>query len=87
MVMQDKTRSRITALPAFSHNDMRQVNTLIQKALLSSSLERRLLAMDNSLQIEFALPTRIWDHLSEIKASSLSDFCGEILRLQCEKPS
>lgn len=82
MVVHSKTLGRITKLPVFSHTEMRKVNYLIQKALLSSNLQQRLLDLDSSLQAEFGLPTHVWTTLSEIKASSIADFCGEVSFLQ-----
>lgn len=84
MVMYDKNIGKMTLLPVFSHSEMRHINRLIQTALLSNHLQQRLLTMDVSLQREFNLPTHVWEQLSEINASSMADFCGEVLRLQGE---
>jgi hypothetical protein len=66
---------------------MRNINYLIQTALLSSHIQERLLTMDVALQIEFDLPSHVWERLSKINASSMADFCGELLRLQGETSS
>jgi hypothetical protein len=87
MLMYNNKLSRITLLPAFSHTELRNINHLIQTALLSSHLQQRLLTMDVSLQMEFDLPAHVWDRLSKINASSMADFCGELLRLQGEMNS
>lgn len=87
MVMQSKALERITKLPAFSQTEMRKINYLIQKALLSTSVQQRLLNRDSSLQAEFGLPAHVWATLSEIKAGSIADFCGGISLLQDDMES
>jgi hypothetical protein len=73
---------QITTLPAFTHRDMRNINRMITDALLSSNLQRRLINLDAALQLEFDLSSQVWTKICQIKASSLSEFCGELVQLQ-----
>ena len=82
MVMYNNQVRPITILPVFTRTEMRAINQLIQKALLSEQMQQRLLNMDATLQVEFNLSNSTWDQLTKIEALSMADFCGELLQLQ-----
>jgi hypothetical protein len=71
-----------TALPTFTRTEMRNINRMVQKALLSEHMQRRLLSLDEKLQDEFNLSNSAWDQIASIKAFSIADFCGELMVLQ-----
>ena len=73
-----------TVLPTFTSKDMRQINELIHNALLSQKLQKRLMSADADIQREFNLPNHVWEKLSRIKVSTMSDYCGELMRIQNE---
>ncbi|MEO1646518.1 MAG: hypothetical protein AAFR67_15100, partial [Chloroflexota bacterium] len=75
-------QERITSLPRITPNEMRPINKLIHQAMLSITLAQRLINTDVSLKQEFNISDSAWHAISEIRVSTLSEFCGEIERLQ-----
>lgn len=82
MVMRERTITSITALPAFTQKEMRNINKLLQQALLNGQLKQRLMRKDITLCAEFGLSNSVWEQLSKIRAISFAEFCGELNQLQ-----
>jgi hypothetical protein len=66
-----------------SHDECKQLDKLTGQALFDKSLERRLVVLrDDTLPAIYQLSANTWDHLKQIKAEDLQEFCEKVGELQ-----
>lgn len=72
-------------VPTFSKQELGKLNQLVGMALTSRSIHQRLITnRDSRLSEEFGLASETWQYVSNIKASTLEEFCQAIQEVQIE---